>query len=238
MDLIIHSDTVEGHAKADRCRDFLSQNQFDLSNLKSIDLTTDIPVMQDFSGNKFKIDFINDKKNYLKTKQSMKKELIARAMGSGRYGNKILDLSAGLGIDSVFLAQLGFSVTALERNPLIYFALSEAQKQSSELKVDFIFSNALDFLQNTEGEFPVIYFDPMFPEKTKSALPRQEMVFFRQMVGADEDSSQVLEAAIKRKGVRRVVVKRPIKAPWLGERKPQSSIEGKLIRFDIYGGSL
>lgn len=192
--------------------------------------------MQDLSGNKFKIDFINDKKNYQKIKQSMKKELIARAMGSGRYGDKVLDLSAGLGIDSVFLAQLGFSVTALERNPLIYYALSEAQKQCSDLDVKFVFSEALEFLQNTQEEFPVIYFDPMFPDKTKSALPRQEMVFFRQMVGADEDAAKVLETSIQRQGARRIVVKRPIKAPWLGDRKPQSSIAGKLIRFDIYGG--
>lgn len=214
---------------------FLEKNHFDFQQIQRVDFTEDHPKIYDLHGNKFCINFVEDRQNYHKKKLSMKKELLGKAMGGGRYGLKILDLSAGLAIDAVFLAQLGFEVTAIERNPLIYLALQEAASQMIEpLKIKFIFGGAQDFLKQNKDSFDVIYFDPMFPEKTKSALPRQEMVFFRSLVGADLDADEVLQLAIRQKEVQRVAVKRPLKAPTL-YKKPESQIEGKLVRFDIYG---
>lgn len=221
--------------KAHQWQSFLQQNNFDFSLVKSIDLTSETARIHDQSNNKFSIDFLEDRQNYQKKKSSMKKELIGRAMGSGRYGLKILDLSAGLAIDAVFLAQLGFEVTALERNPLIYSCLNEAsQRISHDLKLKFVFESAQKFLAAHGDEYDVIYFDPMFPDKKKSALPRQEMVFFRHLVGSDEDAEQVLQMALQKFKAERVVVKRPLKAPFL-LKKPSSQIVGKLIRFDVYG---
>lgn len=214
---------------------FLEKNNFDFSNIEKIEMSGDAPVIFDKAGNKFSIDFIRNRQNYTKKKASIKTELISKAMGGGKYGVHILDLSAGLGIDAVFLAQLGYSVTALERNPLIYLALEEALVQKPELSLKFIFSDALDYLKNQNIKFDVIYFDPMFPEKTKSALPRQEMVFLKNLVGNDNDASEVLDCALLAKGVKRVVIKRPLRAPPIG--KPMSSIQGKLIRFDLYNGA-
>lgn len=215
--------------------EFLKAQDFDFTSVQKIDFTEDHPKIYDQNGNKFCINFVEDKLNYHKKKSSMKKELLGRAMGSGRYGLKILDLSAGLGIDAIFLSQLGFEVTAIERNPLIFLALQNAaSKLSEDMKVKFIFGISQSFLKKNSELFDVIYFDPMFPEKTKSALPRQEMVFFRHLVGADLDADEVVREAVKRNGVSRVVVKRPMKAPTL-YKKPESQIEGKLVRFDIYG---
>jgi 16S rRNA (guanine1516-N2)-methyltransferase len=215
--------------------EFLKAQSFDFTTIQKIDFTEEHPKIYDQSGNKFCINFLEDKLNYHKKKSSMKKELLGRAMGSGRYGLKILDLSAGLGIDAIFLCQLGFEVTAVERNPLIFLALEQAATRlSEEMKIKFLFGTSQDFLQKNSDLFDVIYFDPMFPEKTKSALPRQEMVFFRHLVGADLDADEVVQQAVKRKGISRMVVKRPMKAPTL-YKKPESQIEGKLVRFDIYG---
>ena len=202
--------------------------------IREIDLAGAVPLIKDASGNKFAIDFVGNKTNYSRKKAGISTELIGRAMGAGRYGKRVLDLSAGLGIDAVFLAQLGFSVVAVERNPLIWLSLNEALKQS-QLDIEFVFGEALSVLAESKIEADIIYFDPMFPEKSKSALPRQEMVFFKKLVGGDEDSVAVLQKSLQQQGVKRVVVKRPLKAPFLGERKPQSSLKGKLIRFDIYG---
>jgi 16S rRNA (guanine1516-N2)-methyltransferase len=213
--------------------DFLTTQSFDFTAIRSIDFTSGIPKIYDPAGNRFSINFIEDKRNYQKAKSSMKKELIGRAMGSGRYGLKVLDLSAGLGIDSVFLSQLGFEVTAVERNPLIYLALNEAAQHLPN-GPKFVFGSSESFLEQASGSFDVIYFDPMFPEKAKSALPRQEMVLFRNLVGADEDADQVVQKALQTKGAQRLVIKRPIKAPVLF-KKPESQVEGKLVRFDIYG---
>lgn len=213
---------------------FLEKNNFDFNLIEKIEMSGEFPVVFDKAGNKFSIDFIHNKQSYAKKKASIKTELISKAMGGGKHGLQILDLSSGLGIDAVFLTQLGYAVTALERNPLIYLALNEALTQKPSLNLKFIFSDALTYLKNQEIKADVIYFDPMFPEKTKSALPRQEMVFFKNLVGNDNDAVDVLDFALSIKGVKRVVVKRPLRAPAI--RKPMSSISGKLIRFDLYSG--
>lgn len=217
-------------------QDFLTQHNFSLQFIERIDWSAACPVVIDRDGRKFSIDFENDRKNYAKFKQGLSKELIARALGAGKLGRRVLDLSAGLGIDSVFLAQLGFEVTAVERNPLIYLCLQNALMHSvQKLALQFVFGDSREYLRNIErGQFDVIYFDPMFPEKTKSALPRQEMLFFRSMVGADKDAGETLQLALNSAGIKRIVVKRPIKAPVL--LKSSGALKGKLIRFDIYGG--
>ena len=53
--------------------------------------------------------------------------------------------------------------------------------------------------------------------------------------GRDEDALQILEYAIRKPGVKRVTVKRPVKAPAL--LKTATTIEGKLVRFDLYQGA-
>lgn len=222
----------EKNKKANDWLNFLTKNKFDFAQIEKIDMQSDCPVIYDKNANKFSIDFSNTK-NYSKKKGGIKSELISKAMGAGRYGKRILDLSAGLAIDSVFLAQLGYTVTAVERNPLIFLCLENAAKLQPNLDVKFIFGGASEVLKALSAEVDVIYFDPMFPEKTKSALPKQEMVFFKNLVGDDSDAADVLEAALNLKNIKRVVVKRPLKAEAL--IKTAAHIKGKLIRFDLYG---
>ena len=230
----LNCSTTDTIVKAAKWQSFLKENNFNFDSIKSIDFSNSCPVVTDPDGNKFSINFAENKVNYSKKKGGLKSEPIARALGSGRYGMRVLDLSAGLGIDAVFLAQMGFQVTAVERNPLIYLCLQNAIEQSPIEGLRFQFAQSIAFLSSTDEDYDVVYFDPMFPEKRKSALPRQEMVFFKHLVGADDDASKVLKAAIGLNGIKRVVVKRPLKAPYL-DSKPVACIEGKLIRFDIYG---
>ncbi len=236
-DVFVNSQDTQSLIRTQEWKTFLNTQNFDFSIIQKIDMSSEFPVIFDLAGNKFSVNFRDNRLNYHKKKSSIKNELISRALGAGRLGLRVLDLSAGLGIDSVFLAQLGYQVTAIERNALIYLALNEANKLNSfenkGLGLEFIFSEAKEYLVQSKLNFDVIYFDPMFPDKAKSALPRQEMVLFKNLVGRDEDASEVLELSLSAKGVKRVVVKRPIRAPAL--LRPQSSIEGKLIRFDIYG---
>ncbi len=217
---------------------FLIKHPTDVQSIQKIDFSETFPIIYDTQGRKFSIDFINDFSNYHKKKSSIKTELISKAMGGGKKGLRLLDLSAGLGIDAIFLSQLGYTVTALERNSIIYLALSTAWKKlptESRKLIKFIYASAEDFLDQPTEDFDVCYFDPMFPDKKKSALPKQQMILFKQLVGSDEDASQVIEKLLKSKKFSRLVVKRPLKADALF-CKPQSCISGKLIRFDIYGG--
>ncbi len=229
-----HQDSKELRSKWQR---FIAETSQDLSAIKSIDFTKVAPNIIDLQGRKFSIDFLNDRKNYHKKKGSIKTEIISRALGAGRLGNKVLDLSAGLGIDAIFLMQMGYQVTAIERNPLVFLALDTAQQLlplDVKENIKFEYDSAIAFLAKQKEHFSAIYFDPMFPEKKKSALSKQEMMFFRDLIGSDNDAATVIEKAILSKLARRVVVKRPLKAPFLYQR-PNSTIEGKLIRFDIYG---
>lgn len=59
------------------------------------------------------------------------------------------------------------------------------------------------------------------------------MQVFRQVVGDDDDSAQLLQAALKAARYR-VVVKRPRKAPAVEGPEPATRIEGKSSRYDIY----
>lgn len=212
-------------------KNFLQENFKSEDNYK-IQFDGAVPTIFDQEGRKFKIDFIGDNTNYNKVKSSINKEPLAKALGSGSKGLKLLDLSAGLGVDAVFLLQLGFSVTAVERNPLVYMALKIASEQLPALTVHY--SDSLTFLETLKPEdFDVAYFDPMFPEKKKSALPKQEMVFFKNLVGSDDDALNIVNLATEKKLFKRFVVKRPLAAESF--KKPSGRIEGKIIRYDIYG---
>lgn len=56
----------------------------------------------------------------------------------------------------------------------------------------------------------VIYLDPMFPHRDKSALVKKEMRLFRPLAGDDDDTPDLLEAALAL-ATHRVVVKRRAK---------------------------
>ncbi|MFN9066563.1 MAG: class I SAM-dependent methyltransferase, partial [Bdellovibrionales bacterium] len=180
-------------------------------------------------------DFDNNRIDYSRN-QIGKKEPLVRALGIEKGIQKVLDLSMGLAIDSVLLSQLGFQVTSLERNGILHFLAIEGQKVSLRpevQRIQFVHSQAASYLESQNLLLDCsIYFDPMFPEKKKAALPRQEMQFFKKLVGADEDAAQVLKLALE-KNVNRVVVKRPIKAePLWGI--PSHQLKTKLVRYDVY----
>ena len=85
-----------------------------------------------------------------------------------------------------------------------------------------------------EGPSPqVVYLDPMFPTRDKSAQVKKEMRLFHPLVGADDDAPRLLEAALALAS-HRVVVKRPRRAQAITGTPPSYALEGKSSRFDIY----
>ena len=83
------------------------------------------------------------------------------------------------------------------------------------------------------GSTDVVYLDPMFPSRRKSARVKKEMWLFQQLLEAGDTSEGLLDAALAAAG-KRVVVKRPAKAPPLGDRTPAFQLPGKTVRFDVY----
>lgn len=170
-------------------------------------------------------------------------QMIAKAVGvQPGIRPLVLDATAGLGRDAFVLASLGCTISLIERQPLIGALLEDGlQRAAADEEVAAIVArmrllqgNAISIMADWQEEAPqVIYLDPMFPHRDKSALVKKEMRLFRPFVGDDPDAPALLEAALKLAS-HRVVVKRPRKAPVIEGAKPGYALEGKSSRYDIY----
>ena len=170
-------------------------------------------------------------------------QMIAKAVGiAPGIRPTIIDATAGLGRDAFVLAELGCAMTLIERQPLIAALLEDGlQRASADPEVGPIVArmrlhsgNAIELLGAWENEAPqVIYLDPMFPHRDKSAQVKKEMRLFRPLAGDDDDAPALLDAALAL-ATHRVVVKRPRKAPAIAGKPPSYTLEGKSSRFDIY----
>ncbi|WP_086932993.1 class I SAM-dependent methyltransferase [Agarilytica rhodophyticola] len=175
-------------------------------------------------------------------------QTIAKAAGLSKgFVPSILDATAGLGRDAFVLASLGATVTMLERSPIVHALLEDglarakvfAEEQADGELLDIIGrmtlvnSDSFDYMQTDNTYFDVVFLDPMFPERKKTALVKKEMRAFHSVVGQDEDADHLLDKALHISRYR-VVVKRPRIAPFLAGKKPSYQLEGKSSRFDIY----
>lgn len=187
------------------------------------------------------VDFTTGTMGY-RAQQNVRNEMVVKAV-LGRDKQTIpsvIDATAGLGRDSYLLAVLGCQVTMLERNPIVSALLSDGLARflkqdeygiAARMSLDKTDSNTA--LATIMTPVDVVYLDPMFPKREKSALVKKEMQIFKDIVGPDADSDGLLAAA-KIVAKKRVVVKRSSKAGFLADAKPTYSLEGKSSRFDIY----
>ncbi len=170
-------------------------------------------------------------------------QAVARAVGvrAGRRP-RVLDLTAGLGGDAMALAALGCTVWMVERIPQVAALLDDGLRRAAE-RLDWV----PERLRLVGGEArvmapalaaalrpEVVYLDPMYPEGRRRAAARKEMALFRNWFGGDDDADDLLSLALSL-GARRVVVKRPRKAPPMAGRPPDASRMGRSTRFDLYG---
>ncbi|MGN8258124.1 class I SAM-dependent methyltransferase [Pseudomonas sp. SMSB3] len=190
-----------------------------------------------------RVDFVEGQAAHRRQFGGGNGQMIAKAVGIAQgVRPRVLDATAGLGKDAFVLASLGCQMTLIERQPLIAALLEDGLARASEdlevapivARMHLLSGNAIERMRAWEGEPPqVIYLDPMFPHRDKSALVKKEMRVFRPLVGDDLDAPALLEAALALAS-HRVVVKRPRKAPIIDGPKPSHSLEGKSSRYDIY----
>lgn len=193
------------------------------------------------------VDFAEGKTQHRRLHGGGKGQDIAKAVGLNKISEpKVLDLTAGMGGDAFVLASLGANLTMVERNPIVHALLKDAldraklkddaELQSILTRLLLLKQNSIDYLnQLSELDYPdVIYLDPMFPSRHKSAQVKKEMQFFHEIVGEDLDSSEVFLLALN-KAKKRIVVKRPRLAEKLVESiQPSFQITGKSTRYDVY----
>ncbi len=173
------------------------------------------------------------------------REMLIRAAGvkQGRPLS-VLDATGGMGRDAFLLAGCGCTVHIFERHPLVAALLrdgllraaADPATRDSAGRIHLVAADSRKFLENmtNRGEdVDVVYLDPMFPERTKSALVKKELQILQLLVGGEDDTEQLLAAALNA-ARNRVVVKRPKSAPPLAGRKPSHCLSGTTTRFDVY----
>jgi len=157
----------------------------------------------------------------------------------------VLDATAGLGKDAYLLATAGCPVQLLEKNCIVHALLSDGLQranQSADPKVQAavvlmeLSLTSLERFASDRPEFDVVYLDPMFPARRKSAQVKKDMFilqkFFEDIESEAGDANLLADAlAVAR---RRVVIKRPLRAPDMEGRKPTFRLTGRSSRYDVY----
>jgi 16S rRNA (guanine1516-N2)-methyltransferase len=197
----------------------------------------------DMRSKPFYIDFLSAQLQFRTAQAGLRKERLARAIGIHPKDNPvIIDATAGLGRDSFILASLGYHITMLEKSSIIHALLADALARAQQLpgsvaaqRLQLVHADACDWLPaNTTITKPdVIYIDPMFPEKKKSASAKKDMVILHNLLGYDDNVKRLTDTCLTCAG-KRVVVKRPRLAPSATDYAPNFSMTGNSTRFDIY----
>ena len=152
---------------------------------------------------------------------------IARACGA-RRGLTVLDAMAGWGVDGVTLAASGCAVTMTESHPVVFAMLADfVERCAPGTRVEL--GDARRYLP--EG-FDVVYLDPMFEPRAKTALPKKPMQVLREIVGRSAPGLREILALGRRHARERVVVKRHVHARPVGV--PDWRVPGRTVRFDVY----
>lgn len=153
----------------------------------------------------------------------------------GKKPARICDLSAGLGKDAWFLYSQGYEVELVERSSIIAQLLEDGL-QRANCTMKLFKGEAKDYLAlliNNKNYPDVIYFDPIFPEKSKTALSQKSARILKAVVGTDEDSEEIFQLALK-VATKRVVIKRPLHGKTISDKIPDLVFKGKSVRFDVY----
>jgi 16S rRNA (guanine1516-N2)-methyltransferase len=163
------------------------------------------------------------------------------ALAGGGERPRVIDATAGLGQDGFALAEWGCRVDLIERSPVVAALLADGIARARERPETAAAAARMSLHQGDAGELlpglagaAVVYLDPMYPRSGREGRKAKGMRMLRQLLGDDPDADELLKAA-RRYAVRRVVVKRPLRAPPLAGTRPSGSLTGTTVRYDLYG---
>lgn len=188
------------------------------------------------------IDFTDGSTAYRLRRGAAQSHPLTKATGLLRSPDlTIVDATAGLGRDAFLIASLGFEVRLIERSTRVYDILSQAMQAARETnpelsaivdRMTLLSGDAQDLLPDLNAD--IVMVDPMHPERTSSALVKQEMRTLRDIVGSDPDSMALVETALAT-ARKRVVLKWPLRAALPDElRRPTFTLSGKTVRYDVF----
>lgn len=205
-----------------------------------------LTVLFDSSGvslSGFGLSYQGDFENMLHrvTNGRLQHEMLAKAVKTDQENLKAIDATAGMGEDSLLLAACGYQVTLYEQNPVIAILLKDAlrrAKKNTVLKdivsrMQLVEGDSIEYLNKRLDPVDVIYLDPMFPGRQKSGLINKKLQLIQKLEPPCSEETALFDAAIAAQPSK-IIVKRPLKSPYLDERVPSYSLKGKAIRYDCY----
>ena len=153
----------------------------------------------------------------------------------------IIDATAGFGEDSLILAAAGFQVRMYEFDEIIAALLEDGIRRASQLpelrdaigRLELENSDSTVALKSLDYKPDIVLLDPMFPARQKSALIKKKFQLIQRLESPCSTEQELLEAAFLA-DPKKVVIKRPLKGPYLADKKPSYSLQGKAIRYDCF----
>jgi 16S rRNA (guanine1516-N2)-methyltransferase len=195
-----------------------------------------------------RVDFLDAALLY-RLRTSGKRQGLGQALGLQKHPAPfVLDATAGLGRDALLMAHLGCRVLMLERSALIHALLEDgiarAQAASGEplvlaavARLQLQQDEAREWLaqaaRGAQEQPDVVYLDPMFPPRNKSAKVKKDIALLHEILGAESDFESLLQAA-RAVARLRVVVKRPGSKGDSELPKPTFTVPGKTAHFEVY----
>ena len=154
---------------------------------------------------------------------------------------KIIDATAGFGEDSLILAAAGFDVDLYEFDDIIALLLADGLDRAKNIpelapivaRMHFHHADSIQAMQNLDYLPDSILLDPMFPSRSKSAMIKKKFQLLQKIESPCSVEEELLNAAIAA-NPKRIIIKRPLKGPFLADKKPSYSLEGKAIRYDCF----
>lgn len=178
--------------------------------------------------------------NFADWSVSFKDPLLSRCLKGLPEKFLALDVTAGFGKDSLEIAKNKKcqSILLVEKEKWLFYLLKEgvANTENPGVLNKFSIKNAdsREHLSNTKGNYDLIYIDPMFPGVGKSKAKRSIQAL--RDLTKEIETDGLLDLAIN-KATKRVVVKRHKNSSYLEDLKPNYSVKGKVVRYDVYNSS-
>ena len=125
-------------------------------------------------------------------------KMLGKAVGQGKKSMlRVLDATAGLGTDAFVLADLGCEVLLCERDPVIAellrsglhaaFASGDSWLTGVVQRMCLCTGDVRELTRAQQQDVDVIYLDPMFPQRRKSAAVKKEMALFQTLLERPTD---------------------------------------------------
>lgn len=203
--------------------------------LTKIDGLWEIQDPRQGKGFRLRVDLRQELAKARQRKINPKKDLLCRALGyKADQALTVLDGTLGMAKDALHLLSCGIKVVGVEREPLVHFLLEQsiATEDGALDGLQIILGDVLEAFPKWASRVDALYLDPMFENLKQKSAPKKGLAFLRELTSFASLPHDCMEKAIQF-GIKRVVVKRPIKSENLFG-KPNIVYEGKLIRYDVY----